>query len=325
MAMQRREWLALMGAMATMGWPSVSAVASSTPITVVVPFPPGGGGDTLARAALDPVAKVLGEKIVVVNRPGAGGNIGTSQVVRAGADGHTFGYVTNGIYCVNPHLYGTKTFDPMTDLMPVGQLSVISLVMVLNLKAMADVTDFASLLEKARQSPGTVPFASAGVGTTSHMAGALLSERSGIEFQHIPHAGGAAAIAEVLAGRIPFMIDVMPNVMPHIQAGALKALAVTTPQRSPLLPEVPVFAELGVKDCTLFAWDGFVAPKGTSVAEIERFSQALNQALAEPTVAQRFKNRGAITIQDTPEQFAAFVKDEAPRWEALVKTVRGTK
>ena len=323
--MQRRDWLALMGAIATMGLPGASALASTTPLTVVVPFPPGGGGDTLARAAIDPVAKVLGEKVVVVNRPGAGGNIGTSQVVRAPADGRTFGYVTNGIYCVNPHLYGTKTFDPMKDLMPVGQLSVISLVMVLNPKAIAGVTDFASLLEKARMAPGSVPFASAGVGTTSHMAGALLSERTGIDFQHIPHAGGAAAITEVLAGRIPFMIDVMPNVMPHIQAGTLKALAVTTPERSPLLPDVPVFAELGVKDCTLFAWDGFVAPKGTSAADIDRFSKALNKALAESDVAQRFKKRGAITVQDTPTEFAAFVKDEAPRWEALVKTVRSTK
>lgn len=320
MPMQRRTLLVLAGC-AAVGLPTtLSAQGAST--TVVVPFPPGGGGDTLARAVLEPMGERLGEKVVVMNRPGAGGNIGTSQVARAAADGRTFGYVTNGIMCVNPHLYGTKTLDPMRDLLPVGGLSVISLVMVLNPKALPGVTDFASLMAKARREPGVVTYASAGIGTTSHMAGALLSARAGIELTHVPHAGGAAAVTEVLAGRIPFMIDVMPNVMPHIQAGTLKALAVSTPERSPMLPDVPVFAELGVKDCTIFAWDGFVAPKGTPDEVVRRFNRALNEVLADPAVTERLRRRGALTAPGTPEAFAAFVTDEAPRWADLVKAVR---
>lgn len=197
-----------------------------------------------------------------------------AQVVKSQPDGTTIGYVTNGIMCVNPYLYDRQSFDPLKDLTPVAGLTSIGLVLAVSPKALPDVHTAADLVKHAQARPGETAFASAGPGTTSHLAGILLESEAKLDLNHIPHAGGAAAVKEVLAGRVPFLIDVMPNLLPHLKAGTLRALAVTTPSRSALLPKVPTMAEAGLPGVTLYAWDGIAAPKGLSDADADRFAKA---------------------------------------------------
>ncbi|EJW93428.1 hypothetical protein EVA_18465, partial [gut metagenome] len=163
---------------------------------------------------------------------------------------------------------------------------------------------------------------SAGVGTTSHLAGAALATSLGLELNHIPHAGGAASMMEVLAGRVPFMIDVMPNALPPVKAGRLKALAVTTPNRSPLLPTVPTMAELGAEGASIYAWDGFVAPRTMADETIAALNRALQSALADPAVKARLTKMGAVAEPGSPADFAAFIQSEGPKWQRLVNAVK---
>ena len=220
--MDRRRLLQLAGAFLAAGSAPGALFAQTTQMTMVVPFPPGGGGDILARTVSLPFSETLHEKVVIFNRPGAGGNIGTSQVVKARPDGTTIGYVTNGIMCVNPYLYDRQSFDPLKDLTPVAGLTSIGLVLAVSPKALPDVHTAADLVKHAQARPGETAFASAGPGTTSHLAGILLENEAKLDLNHIPHAGGAAAVKEVLAGRVPFLIDVMPNLLPHLKAGTLR-------------------------------------------------------------------------------------------------------
>lgn len=225
--MERRRLIQLAGAFLASGAAPDALFAQTKQMTMVVPFPPGGGGDILARTVSLPFSETLHEKVVIFNRPGAGGNIGTSQVVKARPDGTTVGYVTNGIMCVNSHLYDRQAFDPLKDLEPVAGLTSIGLVLAVSPKALPDVRSAADLVKLAISRPGEIAFASAGPGTTSHLAGILFEREAGLDLNHIPHAGGAAAVKEVLSGRVPFLIDVMPNLLPHLKAGTLRALAVT--------------------------------------------------------------------------------------------------
>ena len=243
--MDRRRLLQLAGAFLAAGSAPGALFAQTTQMTMVVPFPPGGGGDILARTVSLPFSEALRENVVIFNRPGAGGNIGTGQVVKSQPDGTTIGYVTNGIMCVNPYLYDRQSFDPLKDLTPVAGLTSIGLVLAVSPKALPDVHTAADLVKHAQARPGETAFASAGPGTTSHLAGILLESEAKLDLNHIPHAGGAAAVKEVLAGRVPFLIDVMPNLLPHLKAGTLRALAVTTPSRSALLPKVRAFRQSG--------------------------------------------------------------------------------
>lgn len=260
--MERRRLIQLAGAFLASGAAPDALFAQTKQMTMVVPFPPGGGGDILARTVSLPFSETLHEKVVIFNRPGAGGNIGTSQVVKARPDGTTVGYVTNGIMCVNSHLYDRQAFDPLKDLEPVAGLTSIGLVLAVSPKALPDVRSAADLVKLAISRPGEIAFASAGPGTTSHLAGILFEREAGLDLNHIPHAGGAAAVKEVLSGRVPFLIDVMPNLLPHLKAGTLRALAVTTPSRSALLPEVPTMVEAGLPGVTLLRLGRHRRPEG---------------------------------------------------------------
>ena len=327
--MDRRRLLQLAGAVFAAGGASSALFAAGEEkprdLTLIVPFPPGGGGDILARAVSLPLAEFAGRRPVTLNRPGAGGNIGTAQVVKAAAGSGTVGYVTNGILCVNPHLYERRAFDPLADLKPVAGLTVIGLVLAVNPKVLPDVKTAADLARHAAARPGETAFASAGVGTTSHLAGSLFEAQAGLELNHIPHAGGAAAVNEVLAGRIPFLIDVMPNLLPHLRSGALRALAVTNPVRSALLPDVPTLAESGFPGVSLVAWDGLAAPAGFPDGEAEALARAAGKALAEPALRERLLRLGAEPQFRGPDEFRRFIADEAPKWKALALKARAQR
>ena len=329
---QRRTLIGAIGAVALSSasyFPMTACAAmprgeGSDPIRIVVPYPPGGPLDVSARTIAEAVVDTLGN-VIVDNRPGAGGNIGTGQVVKSQPDGTTIGYVTNGIMCVNPYLYDRQSFDPLKDLTPVAGLTSIGLVLAVSPKALPDVHTAADLVKHAQARPGETAFASAGPGTTSHLAGILLESEAKLDLNHIPHAGGAAAVKEVLAGRVPFLIDVMPNLLPHLKAGTLRALAVTTPSRSALLPEVPTMAEAGLPGVTLYAWDGIAAPKGLSDADADRFAKAARAALNDKAVRDRLLRMGAEPQFRGPADFRQFIEAEAAKWRPLALMARAQR
>ena len=329
---QRRTLIGAIGAVALSSasyFPMTACAAmprgeGSDPIRIVVPYPPGGPLDVSARTIAEAVVDTLGN-VIVDNRPGAGGNIGTGQVVKSQPDGTTIGYVTNGIMCVNPYLYDRQSFDPLKDLTPVAGLTSIGLVLAVSPKALPDVHTAADLVKHAQARPGETAFASAGPGTTSHLAGILLESEAKLDLNHIPHAGGAAAVKEVLAGRVPFLIDVMPNLLPHLKAGTLRALAVTTPSRSALLPKVPTMAEAGLPGVTLYAWDGIAAPKGLSDADADRFAKAARAALNDKAVRDRLLRMGAEPQFRGPADFRQFIEAEAAKWRPLALMARAQR
>lgn len=298
-----------------------TAHASETPAALIVPFPAGGGGDVLARTAAAAFGEELGVRIWIDNRPGAGGVIGARHAAHAAPDGRTFGYATNGIFCVNPLLYPQAAFDPVLELTPVGRLCEIGLVGVLNPQALPGVSDLPTLIAHARAHPKAVNFASSGVGTTSHLAGLLFAQRAGVELTHVPYRGGAAAMMDVLSGRIPFMIDVLPNVLPHVRSGRVVPLGAASRARLAAAPEVPTFAEAGLAGMELSAWDGIVLPRGAAPELVERASAALQRALARPEVVEGLAKKGAEPRPGTPEEFARFIAEERPKWAGLVRAL----
>lgn len=318
----RRTLLAAGLAASTLSTLPLSAMAQEKSIRLIVPFPPGGGGDTLARSVTEDWAQLLGMKLYHDYRPGAGGTIGARLGSEAKPDGMTITYVTNGIFCTNPVLYPNIPFDPMTALRPVGALSTIGLIAAINPKAVPGVTDLKSLISYAKANPGKIDFASAGNGNTSHIAGYFFSQCAGIEMTHVPYKGGAAAMLDVLAGRIPLIIDVAPNVLPHVRSGKLVAIGVPAAERLKIAPEIPTFEEQGIRGFELAAWDGFAVPAKTPDAVVQKLNGALNEALRRDEVIRRLGAKGAAPSYGSAEAFGRFIESERPKWKRLIEAVK---
>lgn len=286
-------------------------------IKVIVPFPAGGGGDTLARLMLSRLSQELGQSIVFENIGGAGGNVGVATGSRAAADGYTLIYGTNGTHAINQTLYKNPGFDVVKDFEPISRLSRIAALLVI--RPGLPVNSMRELLVELKKNPGKFTYASAGNGTTSHLAGETLKAQAGISAVHIPYRGGAAAITDVLADRIDFMIDVMPNTAPHVRSGRLKGLAVSTLQRVAGLPDVPTIAESGVPGFDVTAWDALFAPAGTPSAVIEKLGQAVNKVLADESLRQQLLSRGTEVSPTTPAGLRTFVQAEVERWGQAIK------
>jgi tripartite-type tricarboxylate transporter receptor subunit TctC len=287
------------------------------PVRLVVPFPAGGGADALARTIMPRVAHELGTSIVIDNRPGAGGNVGAEIVARAAPDGYTLLYGTNGTHAINHSLYGNLRFDPVRDFAPVSRMTLIAAMLVVHPEFPAHTV--AELIRLAKASPGKYNFASAGNGTTSHLAGELFRTMAGINIVHVPYRGGGAAVTDVVGGQVPMMIDVMPNVLPMAKSGKLRALAVSTARRSAAAPEYPTIAESGLPGFEVSAWDGVLAPAGTPVAVIERLNAAIREALADPHLRDALIARGAQPIAGTPAEFARHIASETEKWAKVVQ------
>lgn len=322
MSITRRQTLTFFAAAAAL---PLTGLAAEEPVRLVVPFPAGGGGDVLARSVVDSFASHLQRKVWVSNNPGAGGTLGAQIAAKAAADGTTVLYTTNGMWCVNHLLYPSLHFDPLQALTPVGQISRMGLILALNNKAIAGVNSLATLIDYARCHPKEVNFASAGTGTTSHLAGLYFAQSTGIELTHIPFRGGAAAMLDVLAGRIPFLIDVAPNVLPQVEAGKLQAIAVTTASRIKAAPDVPTFSELGIQGFDLSAWDGMAMPSSTPTEILDRNHEALEQSLADDAVIRRLAVKGAEPVEGSRKDFADFIAAEAPKWARLVERIRASE
>jgi tripartite-type tricarboxylate transporter receptor subunit TctC len=310
----------LLMSVAVLAMPAAAAAQyPDKPVIVVVPFPPGGGGDTLARTVMPKVSQELGQPIVIENKPGAGGNIGSGGVARATPDGYTLLYGTNGTHAINQSLYRNPGFNAEKDFAPVSRLTEIPAVLVVN-PALLPVKSVPELVAYLKANPGKVSFASAGNGTTSHLSGVMFATLAGVDIQHVPYKGGAQAITDVMGGQVAMMIDVMPNVYPHIKSGKVRALAVSTAARSPAAPELRTIAE-SVPGFEVSAWDGVFAPAGTPKAIVDKLNAAVRKALADPGIKETLLARGTVTVPGSPEDLAKFVTSENARWGKVVKQI----
>jgi len=297
--------------------PTAAADYPDRQIRLVVPFPGGGGADTLARLIMPKVGQALGTTIVIDNRPGAGGNVGAELVAHATPDGYTLLYGTNGTHAINQSLYASLRFDPVKDFAPVSRMTLIAAMLFVNPELPA--TSVAGLIQYAKANPGKVNFASAGNGTTSHLAGELFRSMAGIDIVHVPYRGGAPAAVDVVGGQVQMMIDVMPNAYPLVKGGKVRGLAVSTAHRFPSAPEYPTIAEAGVPGFEVSAWDGVFAPAGTPAPIIDRLNAAIRQALDDREVKETLLAHGAQTVAGTPEAFARHIAAEADKWAKVVR------
>lgn len=287
------------------------------PIKLIVPFPAGGGGDTLARLVMLRAAKELGQPIVVENLGGAGGNVGSAAAARAPADGYTVLYGTNGTHAINHTIYKSPGFNPLKDFEPVSQLTRIAAMVVV--RPGLPVNSMAELTKLLKANPGKYTFGSAGNGTTSHLAGEIYKSRAGVSMVHIPYRGGGQAMTDLIGGQVDVMIEVMPNAAPQAKAGRVKPLAVSTLTRVASFPDVPTIAESGLPGFDVSAWDAIFVPAGTPKPIVSRLNEAIHRAMADPELRAQLQSRGAEAAPGTPEELAKFVASNIVLWGDAVK------
>lgn len=289
----------------------------SKPIHLVVPFPPGGGTDVIAREVSHRVAATTGWTFVVENKPGAGGNLGVEAVAKSAPDGYTLVLGQTSNLAINPTLYPRLPFDPQKDLTPIILLANAPFVMVTS--AGGPYKTFADTVSAAKSKPGELNFASPGNGTVAHLTGELFQKAAGIKLQHIPYKGAAQALTDVMSGTVEVYMGSVPTLLGQIQTKKLRPLAVTSAKRVDDLPDVPTINELGYKGFDAVTWFGLLAPAGTPKDVIARLNTEFNKAMQDPELRKKLGNQGADPAGGTPEQFATVIKDEIPRWGKVVK------
>jgi tripartite-type tricarboxylate transporter receptor subunit TctC len=293
------------------------AVYPDRPVTMVVTFAAGGSSDVLARAVAAALSAGLGQQIVVDNRPGAGGHIGTEAVAHAAPDGYTILFGTNGTLGIGPGLYANLRYNPEHDLAPVGLLHRLPLLLIVNPSVPAQ--NLTELIDYARRNPGALSFASAGVGSASHLAGELLKEQAKIDIVHIPYKGGSAAVPDLVSGRVSMMLETMPNALPLARSGQMRAIGVTTKERSALAPDIPSLAESGLPDLDISAWTGLFVPSGTPRAIVKRLNAETLRIAGEQDYVARIRSMGTDVSSSSPEAFGKFVGDDVSRWTAVIR------
>lgn len=285
------------------------------PIKLIVPFPPGGGTDISARTLANKVSESAKWTFVIENKPGAGGNLGVEQAVRSPADGYTLVIGQTSNLAINPALYAKLPYDPLKDLSPIAL--VVSAPVVVVVAADSKFRSLADLLAAAKG--GTVTYASPGNGTVSHLSGELLQRASGAKLTHVPYKGAAQALTDTLGGQVQSFMSSVPSALAHIKSGRLRALAVTSAQRSPELPGTPTIAESGYPGFDASTWYGLLAPAGTPAPVISRLNSEVNRALATKEVRERLASEGGETLGGSPAQFAAFLAAEHAKWGRIVR------
>ena len=309
-------------ARAQSGWPT-------KPVRIVVPFAAGGTTDILARAIAPELQRAFGPVFIVDNRPGAGGNTGAAEVAKAAPDGYTLLMGTVGTHAINPALYPKMPYDHIRDFAPVTLVAGVPNVVVMNPESARryGVNTIADLAKAARAHPGKLNVASSGNGTSIHLSAELFKSMTGTFMLHLPYRGSGPALIDLIAGNVDVMFDNLPSALPHIKGGKLKALAVTSAQRSAVLPDVPTVAEAGGPALAGFeasSWFGLLAPAGTPAEIVLRIQQEVAKSLAQPAVKERLLSQGAIPSGMTPAEFTAFIAAETKKWAQVVK-VSGAK
>ncbi|HMO46133.1 MAG TPA: tripartite tricarboxylate transporter substrate binding protein [Rubrivivax sp.] len=286
------------------------------PIKLVLGFPPGGATDNSARLVAQKMAAVLGQPIVVENRPGASGNIAAEAVARSAPDGYTLFYTTSTIHGINPNVFAKLPYDPVADFEPVMYVSRTLLVLLV--RPNLGVKSTRELIQRGRSKPGTLTYASAGLGSTQHLAGALFCSKAGIDAVHIPYKGSSPALTDLIGGQVDFMIDTLSASLPHVRSGKLRGLAVSGLERSPALQDLPTIAAEGVAGYNVAAWGGFLVPKGTPAPIIQALNAAANEALRSPEVVARAADSGSELKGGTPQEFGDFIRQELATWKGAV-------
>ncbi|WP_305746526.1 tripartite tricarboxylate transporter substrate binding protein [Acidovorax sp. A1169] len=320
--MKRQQVLGLLGAaMAMAAWPAVHAQAPAAnwpnkPIRWVVPFPPGGAMDAIARTLGEKAGQALGQPFVIENKAGAGGNIGAEFVARQPADGYTLMITSIGM-ATNKPLYGKLSYDPLKDFAPVSLLAVVPNVLVTN-ATQPDVKTATDVIAAARKAPGKLTYGSAGNGTSIHLGGEVFNSLAQIDMLHIPYKGSGPAVADLLGGQINYMFDSITSARPHLQSGKLRALGVTTAKRSATLPNVPTLAEAGLPGYEVSPWFAVFMPAGTPAPIVNKLNAALRDAMKQPDVVARFETIGAEPVGSTPAELARHLTRESERWAKLI-------
>jgi tripartite-type tricarboxylate transporter receptor subunit TctC len=316
-----RRSLALASTAALLGFASAGAFAQgpafpSKPITMVVPFPPGGPTDLVARVLAQKLGEQMGQSILVDNRGGANGNIGAQVVAKAPADGYTILYNTSSI-TLSPALYKSVSYDVQKDFAPVALVAVVPLALVVHPSIPANnVKEFVAY---AKAHPGKLSYGSAGNGNVTHLGAFQFVQANGIEATHVPYKGSAPADVDLVGGQIQFMTDTVNSVMSFVRDKRMKMLAVTTAKRMTLFPDVPTLAESGMPGFEVGAWQGVMVPTGTPQAVVDKLNAEIVKALKSPDVRQRLALQGAEPLGSTPQEYGAYVKKELARWAGVVK------
>ncbi len=313
----RRQWLHSALACAAATATPATWAQSARPIRLIVPFTPGGSADILARTIAPKLAAALGVNVIVDNRPGAGGSLAAAEAAKADPDGNTLLMGHIGTLAVNPAIYPKLAYDPVKSFAPVAWVARVPNVMVVRAQSPArSLQDFIAMV-KAR--PGQYTFSSGGNGSAAHITFEYLKLRAGLFMLHIPYRGTAPSVTDLLAGQVDATFTGSPALLPHVKSGRLRALAVSSAQRIPALPDVPTVAESGYPGFEADQWYGVVAPAGTPVAVVARLNAEINKALTLPDVAQQMAVEGALPMPGTPQVFAALIQRELPRWAQVVK------
>lgn len=288
------------------------------PINFVVPYGAGGGSDSRSRQIAQKMSVILKQPIIVDNKPGAGGNIGTEFISRAAPDGYTIGMGNFAPMAVNKTLFGNLRYDPETDLTPIILIEKGPLVLVVNPNSPYKTVQ--EIVAAAKTKPGVLTFSSGGIGGSHQLSGELFKQSAGIDMIHVPYKSGSAGLTDLMAGNVTMMFDQMYSAMPSIKADKLRPIAITSKKRSPLLPNVPTFAEAGYPKVEVLNWQGLIAPKGTPKAIIDKLNAAANEALKDPQLRELMLSQGNEIGGGSPAEFAALIKAEAAKWSAVVKT-----
>ena len=332
-SIRRRRLLASAGSLlvpATL-WPAVGRSETGwpvKPVRIVVPFAPAGTTDILARSLAPELGKAFGQTFIIDNRPGAGGNVGADMIAKSAPDGYNLLMGTVGTQAINASLYPKMPFDPVKDFTPIVLVAGVPNVLVMNPAKMADygIRNVADLIRYARANPGKLNMASSGNGTSIHLSGELFKSMTGTYMVHFPYRGSGPALLDLIGGTMDLMFDNLPSALPHIRSGKLKALAVTSAQRSVALPELPTIAETGalVKGFDASSWFGLLAPAGTPMDIVNRIQQETAKSFQSPAFKERLLSQGAIPGGQPPAEFAKFIAAETKKWAQVVR-VSGAK
>ena len=293
------------------------AAVAQTPVRFVVGFTPGGPSDILARSLAEKLAGPLGQPVVVENRPGAGGNLAAEVVAKSAPDGNTWLLGNNSILATNQALYSHLTYDPVKDFAPVALVAIQPNILVVHPSVPAH--SVRELIAYAKSQPGKLNYASSGAGAAAHLAGELFKTMTGVQMVHVPYKGAQPALTDVIAGQCQLMFATSASVIPYIKAGRLRALAVTTAKRSPSVPDLPTLAESGVPGFEAITWHGVVVPAQTPPATVARLNKAIDTALADPQLLERLNSLGAEVSPGSPQDFAAYIAREIPKWTKVVR------